>query len=69
MEMAKTLINSMATPFNPEDYKDEYQIKLRQLIEDKIAGKEIVAPQEEKRNVIDLMKALKASVEKAKQGA
>ncbi|HBT65839.1 MAG TPA: Ku protein [Ruminococcaceae bacterium] len=69
LNMAKTLINSMNTPFNPSEYKNEYQVKLRKMIEDKIAGREIVAPQEEKSNVIDLMEALKASIEKTKQGA
>ena len=68
LNMAKMLINSMDTPFNPEMYKDEYQEKLRQLIESKIAGKEIVAPQDEgPAKVIDLMEALKASVEKVKK--
>lgn len=67
LSMAKTLINSMNTPFNPAEYKDEYQVKLRQLIEAKIAGKEIVAAQaqEQQGNVISLMDALKASVEQA----
>lgn len=68
LNMAKTLIGSMDTPFNPEKYKDEYQIKLRELIETKISGKEIVAVESEgKGQVIDLMEALKASVEKAKK--
>ena len=55
----------MDTPFNPSEYKDEFQVKLRELIESKIAGKEIVAtvPQPQS-NVINLMDALKASVEK-----
>lgn len=67
--MAKLLINSMDTPFDPSKYKDEYQIKLRELIETKIAGKEVVASTEAEGTgkVIDLMEALKASVEKAKQ--
>lgn len=65
LDMAKTLIRSMDTPFNPSEYADEYQGKLRQLIEAKIAGKEIVAgAAEQANNVIDLMEALKASVEK-----
>lgn len=65
LTMAKTLINAMNTPFNSADYKDEYQIKLKKLLEDKIAGKEIVAgAAEQENNVIDLMEALKASVEK-----
>ena len=66
LNMAKTLINSMNTPFDPAKYKDEYQIKLKDLIETKIAGKEIVAAQPEgTSNVVNLMDALKASVEKA----
>ena len=50
-------------------YKDEYQLKLRKLIEDKIAGKEVVAAQPEAAgNVINLMDALKASVEQTQRG-
>ncbi|HPO05189.1 MAG TPA: Ku protein, partial [Bacillota bacterium] len=66
--MAKVLINSMDTPFDPSQYKDEYQEKLRELIETKISGKEIVAAEPDREvKVIDLMEALKASVEKAKK--
>ncbi|MBP1924422.1 DNA end-binding protein Ku [Sedimentibacter acidaminivorans] len=68
LNMAKTLINSMDTPFDPEKYKDEYQTRLRELIEMKISGKEVVATEpDSKGKVIDLMDALKASVEKAKK--
>jgi DNA end-binding protein Ku len=68
LAMAKTLINTMDTEFNPSDYSDEYQKKLRELIETKISGKEVVAPKQEGiGNVINLMDALKASVEKAKK--
>ncbi len=67
LDMAKLLINSMDTPFDPSKYKDEYQVKLRELIEAKISGKEVVAAEPESTGkVIDLMEALKASVEKAK---
>jgi len=67
LNMAKTLISSMDTPFEPSKYKDEYQERLRELIEVKISGKEIVASEPEgAAKVIDLMEALKASVEKAK---
>ena len=69
LNMAKMLINSMDTPFEPAKYKDEYQSKLRALIETKISGKEIVAAEPESSGkVVDLMEALKASVEKAKKG-
>jgi DNA end-binding protein Ku len=68
LSMAKMLINSMDTPFDPAKYKDEYQSKLRALIETKISGKEVVAPESENDGkVIDLMEALRASVEKAKK--
>ena len=71
LEMAKTLINALTAPFHPEDYKDQYQVKLRKLIDTKIAGNEVVAPEQEKQEsgkIINLMDALKASVEKAKKG-
>ncbi|MBZ9624092.1 Ku protein [Clostridium sp. FP2] len=65
--MAKALINSMVSPFNPSEYKDEYQIKLRELLETKIAGKDIVASKSEApSNIINLMDALKASIEQNK---
>jgi DNA end-binding protein Ku len=69
LKMAKTLIESMVQPFEPALYKDEYQERLRDLIQGKIAGREIVAPREEApSNVIDLMDALKRSIEQ-NQGA
>lgn len=68
LNMARTLVSSMDTPFEPSKYKDEYQSRLRELIETKISGKEIVAAESEGAvKVIDLMDALKASVEKAKK--
>ncbi|ROR25809.1 DNA end-binding protein Ku [Mobilisporobacter senegalensis] len=68
LNMARTLINSMDTPFDPSKYKDEYQTRLRGLIETKVSGKEIVATEPDSTGkVIDLMEALKASVEKAKK--
>jgi DNA end-binding protein Ku len=68
LKMAKLLINSMDTPFDPSKYKDEYQVKLRELIEAKISGKEVVASQPESAGkVIDLMEALRASVDKARK--
>ena len=64
LTMAKTLIGSMDTPFDPAAYKDEYQQKLKELIESKIAGKEVVAAKEEAPgNIINLLDALKASIE------
>lgn len=68
LNMAKMLINSMDTPFDASKYKDEYQTKLRALIETKISGQEVVAAEPESTGkVIDLMEALKASVERAQK--
>ncbi len=70
LNMAKVLINSMDTPFDPSKYQDEYQTKLRALIETKIAGREVVAAESEGGGrVIDLMEALKASIENARKPA
>jgi DNA end-binding protein Ku len=64
IDMARLLINAMDTPFSPEEYHDDYQTKLRTLIETKVAGREVTAPKPEGTgNVINLMDALKASVE------
>lgn len=61
--MAKTLISSMVQDFQPEQYHNEYQKRLREIIEAKINGKEITtAPEERPSNVIDLMEALRKSL-------
>lgn len=68
LNMAKVLIDSMDTPFDPSQYKDEYQTKLRALIETKISGQEVIAAESDNTGkIVDLMDALKASVEKAKK--
>lgn len=66
IDMAKTMIESMTRSFDPSLYHDEYQEKLRQAIETKIAGKEIVnADNESQNNIIDIMEAMKKTVEMA----
>lgn len=64
LDMAKMLIDNMTGEFRPELYKDEYSSRIKEAIKQKIDGKEIaqVVPQA-KGNVIDLMEALKKSVE------
>lgn len=69
VDMAKTMIDSMTSAFNPALYHDEYQDKLRQAIEAKIAGKEIVSSDQTKSsNVVDLMEAMKKTVEMTRKG-
>jgi DNA end-binding protein Ku len=68
VEMAKSLIDSLSEPWNPETYRDEYRDALFQIVEKKVAGEEIeVAPEAAPARVVDLMDALKASVEAAKK--
>lgn len=67
LTMAKTLVNNMVQPFQPEQYRDEYRIRLREIIEAKINGKEITqAPSEQQANIIDIMDALEASLKQLK---
>lgn len=67
VEMAKTMIDSMTSTFDPAIYHDEYQERVRQAIETKIAGKEIVNAEPDSQNkVIDLMEAMKKTVEMTK---
>lgn len=69
MKLVKTLIEaSTAKKFDVGAYKDEYTTKLTQLIEAKIAGKEIVAPPaHEHAQIINLMDALRQSVAQAQE--
>jgi DNA end-binding protein Ku len=69
LAMASSLIESMAADFKPEEYTDDYRAALQQVIDAKVSGKEIVAPPEAEEaptGAIDLMAALRASVERAK---
>jgi DNA end-binding protein Ku len=64
VEMARELIDSLATAFEPERYRDEYRERVLALIERKAAGEEIaVQPAAEEPSAVpDLMAALEASV-------
>jgi DNA end-binding protein Ku len=69
VEMAKTLIDTLSSEFDPSKYRDTYRERVMELIERKAEGEEIaVAPTEEPRAVPDLMAALEASVAAAKKG-
>lgn len=68
IKMADSLIESLTEPFNPEQYHNQYREALNEMIAAKIAGEEIeVAPRVEPGKVVDLMEALKASIQLAKE--
>ena len=67
--MAKSLIDSLTDAFQPEEFTDEYRAALEELVQKKVQGEEITYTEEaEPSKVVDLMEALKASVEAAKAG-
>jgi len=64
MKLAKQVIASFEGELNLKDYKDEYKEGLRKIIDAKIAGEEIVAPEvQEPPKVVDLMEALRRSLD------
>src|SRR3954470_5149336 len=70
LDIAKQLIESLAGPFEPEKYRDEYRDEVLNLIERKAAGEEIAvqpAAEEEAEPVPDLMAALKASLDAVRE--
>ncbi|MDB5690944.1 MAG: Ku protein [Alphaproteobacteria bacterium] len=68
LDLAETLIDRKTGKFDPSQYHDRYIEALRDLIEQKRKGKKIHAEEEEKpargSNVIDLMAALKRSIDR-----
>lgn len=67
LKMAKTLLDSMSKKFSEIKMEDHYFDALKEIIDAKISGKEIVTVQEEEPKVVDIMTALKESIEQAKK--
>src|SRR2546425_7516651 len=65
MDLANTLIDSMADKFDPSKYKDEYYEKVMEVIQKKLAGVAPAAPAfvaQKPGRVVDLMEILKQSL-------
>jgi DNA end-binding protein Ku len=69
LELARQVIASLVADFDPEELTSDYRRDLRALLEAKLAGEEIAAPEpvEAKAPVVDLMEALRASVAEVQQ--
>ncbi len=64
LALANTLIEALASKFEPEKYKDTYRDNLLAMIETKIQGQKVVeAPEPHVTPVIDIMEALKRTLE------
>ena len=71
VKMAENLVGMMAMEFDPSEFKDDYKRALEKIVEAKVEGRvDLVqaAEPEAETTVVDLMTALKASVERAKKG-
>jgi DNA end-binding protein Ku len=65
VKLAEQLVGTLSEEFHLEKYHDEFQARLKQLIDAKRKGKEVAAePQPHRAPVIDMMTALKKSLEK-----
>lgn len=68
VKMAVNLINSLSAEFQPEKYNDTYRQALMDVIQARIAGEAVAVPEKaEAGKVVDLMEALKASIELARE--
>jgi DNA end-binding protein Ku len=68
VDMAKSLVENLSDAFKPEKYDDTYRKELLSLIRAKAKGKELPEPKEEEGGeVVDLMQALRESVERTKK--
>src|SRR5207253_907913 len=68
VEMAKSLVENLSEPFDPDKYDDQYRKELLDLIRAKAEGQPLPEPKEEEGGaVVDLMVALRESVERTKK--
>lgn len=66
-KMASALVDLLTGKFEPEEFKDEYREQLMGMIQAKLDGKEVVTAPESAPQVMDLMEALRASLEQAEK--
>lgn len=77
LEMASKLVSSYESDFTPDKFTDDYQVQLRQLIDAKLKQGDAIdteatfgeVPEKEGAEVVDLMEALRRSVEKNRGGS
>ncbi|RSK26699.1 Ku protein [Bacillus sp. HMF5848] len=68
LDTALMLIDQLTTEFEPDKYQDEYRHALLELVQAKVSNNESTTPKDaQKTNVVDLMSALQASIERARE--
>src|SRR6516225_8587665 len=69
IKLAQQVMATFEGPVDFQSYKDEYQVGLREIIDAKIEGREIVAPEvEAPPKVVNLMEALRKSLDTISAG-
>src|SRR6266700_289381 len=66
LKLSISLVESMASSLKDMDLTDRFRDALREMIEAKVAGKEVVTVAEEEKAPVDIMTALKQSIERTK---
>ncbi len=66
LKLSISLVESMASTLKELDLTDRYSDALREMIEAKIAGRQVVTVAEEEKPVVDIMTALRQSIEQTK---
>jgi DNA end-binding protein Ku len=71
LELAQSLIHSLAARFEPEKYRDTYRERLEALIAAKVQGRATAAPKTAPREtkVLDMAEALRRSLANLKKPA
>jgi DNA end-binding protein Ku len=68
VELAKSLVENLSAKFDPDKYDDTYRKELLALLRAKEAGKPLPEPEaDDKGEVVDLMAALRESVEQTQK--
>ena len=70
LAMASSYIDAMTSPFEPQEFRDDYRAALEELVASKVEGREVVTPpsaEGEEAEVVDLMEALRRSVAEAER--
>ncbi|HEY2371610.1 MAG TPA: Ku protein [Gaiellaceae bacterium] len=66
-DMANSLVENLSAAFDPAKYTDTYRAELLELLERKAEGGKLPEPQAQKADVVDLMQALRESVERTQR--
>jgi DNA end-binding protein Ku len=66
LKLGISLVESMTKNLKEMDLTDRYRDALREMIESKITGKQVVSVPEEEAAVVDIMTALRQSIERTK---